>query len=288
MPKYTSFSVSNSIKGKSNSSVFSTKNPIVMGILNVTKDSFFDGGLYINEEQIIVRCKEMLEEGASIIDIGAQSSRPGATLVQADDELLKLLPIIKLLKTEIPEIIISIDTFWAETANECIRAGAHIINDISAGEMDKNMFDTIAKLQVPYIIMHMKGTPQNMQNNPTYNNVVTEMISYFDEKIALLKNKGVEQIIIDPGFGFGKTLAHNYQLLNALNQFNQFELPVLIGTSRKSMIYKLLNTKPQEALNGTSVTNTMALQKGASILRVHDVKEAMECIKITTFAKNNC
>jgi dihydropteroate synthase len=288
MPKYTSFSVSNSIKGKSNSSVFSTKNPIVMGILNVTKDSFFDGGLYINEEQIIVRCKEMLEEGASIIDIGAQSSRPGATLVQADDELLKLLPIIKLLKTEIPEIIISIDTFWAETANECIRAGAHIINDISAGEMDENMFDTIAKLQVPYIIMHMKGTPQNMQNNPTYNNVVTEMISYFDEKIALLKNKGVEQIIIDPGFGFGKTLAHNYQLLNALNQFNQFELPVLIGTSRKSMIYKLLNTKPQEALNGTSVTNTMALQKGASILRVHDVKEAMECIKITTFAKNNC
>jgi len=288
MPKYTSFSVSNSIKGKSNSSVFSTKNPIVMGILNVTKDSFFDGGLYINEEQIIVRCKEMLEEGASIIDIGAQSSRPGATLVQADDELLKLLPIIKLLKTEIPEIIISIDTFWAETANECIRAGAHIINDISAGEMDKNMFDTIAKLQVPYIIMHMKGTPQNMQNNPTYNNVVTEMISYFDEKIALLKTKGVEEIIIDPGFGFGKTLAHNYQLLNALDQFNQFELPVLIGTSRKSMIYKLLDTKPQEALNGTSVTNTMALQKGASILRVHDVKEAMECIKITTFAKNNC
>ena len=288
MPKYTSFSVSNSIKGKSNSSVFSTKNPIVMGILNVTEDSFFDGGLYLNEEQIIARCKKMLEEGASIIDIGAQSSRPGATLIQADDELLKILPIIKLLKTEIPEIIISIDTFWAKTANECIKAGAHIINDISAGEMDENMFDTIAKLQVPYIIMHIKGTPQNMQNNPTYNNVVAEVISYFDEKITLLKAKGVEQIIIDPGFGFGKTLAHNYQLLNALDQFNQFELPVLIGTSRKSMIYKLINTSPQEALNGTSVTNTMALQKGASILRVHDVKEAMECIKITTFAKNNC
>ena len=259
-----------------------------MGILNVTEDSFFDGGKYINEEQIIPRCKKMLEEGASIIDIGAQSSRPGATLIQADDELLKLLPIIKLLKTEIPEIIISIDTFWAKTAIECIRAGAQIINDISAGEMDKNMFDTIAKIQVPYIIMHMKGTPQNMQDNPTYNNIVTEVISYFDKKITLLKAKGVEQIIIDPGFGFGKTLTHNYQILNALDQFNQFELPVLIGTSRKSMIYKLLDTRAQETLNGTSVTNTMALQKGASILRVHDVKEAMECIKITTFAKNNC
>ena len=288
MPKYTSFSESNSIKAKSNSSVFSTKNPIVMGILNVTEDSFFDGGLYLHEEQIISRCKKMLDEGASIIDIGAQSSRPSATLIQADDELLKLLPIIKLLKTEIPEIIISIDTFWAKTANKCIRAGAHIINDISAGEMDENMFNTIAKLKVPYIIMHMQGTPQNMQENPTYNNVVTEVISYFDKKIALLKAKGVKEIIIDPGFGFGKTLVHNYQLLNKLEQLNQFELPVLIGTSRKSMIYKLLDTKPQEALNGTSVTNTMALQKGASILRVHDVKEAMECIKITTFAKNNC
>ena len=259
-----------------------------MGILNVTEDSFFDGGKYSNEKQIIERCKKMLEEGATIIDIGAQSSRPGAALIQADDELLKLLPIIKLLKTEIPEIIISIDTFWAKTANECIGAGAQIINDISAGEMDKNMFDTIAKLKVPYIIMHMQGTPQNMRENPTYNNVVTEVISYFDKKITLLKAKGLEEIIIDPGFGFGKTLAHNYQLLSALDQFNQFELPVLIGTSRKSMIYKLLDTKPQEALNGTSVTNTMALQKGASILRVHDVKEAMECIKITTFAKNNC
>jgi len=259
-----------------------------MGILNITKDSFFDGGLYLNEEQIIARSKKMLEEGASIIDIGAQSSRPGANLVQADEELLKLLPIIKLLKTEIPEIIISVDTFWAKTANECIKAGAHIINDISAGEMDEKMFDTIAKLQVPYIIMHMQGTPQSMQENPIYNNVMAEVISYFDKKIALLIAKGVKRIIIDPGFGFGKTLAHNYQLLNKIEQLNQFELPVLIGTSRKSMIYKLLNTSPKEALNGTSVTNTIALQKGASILRVHDVKEAMECIKITTFAKNNC
>ena len=288
MPKYTSFSVSNFTKIKSNSSVFSTKNPIVMGILNVTEDSFFDGGYYINEEQISARCKKMLEEGATIIDIGAQSSRPGAKLMHADDELLKLLPIIKLLKTDIPQIIISIDTFWAKTASECIKAGAHIINDISAGEMDKNMFDTIAKLQVPYIIMHMKGTPQNMQDNPTYNNIMTEVISYFDKKITLLKAKGVKQVIIDPGFGFGKTLAHNYQILNNLEQLNKFKLPVLVGTSRKSMIYKLLDTSAKEALNGTSITNTIALQKGVSILRVHDVKEAMECIKITTFAKNNC
>tara|TARA_B100000780_G_scaffold147339_1_gene102967 strand:- start:147 stop:1013 length:867 start_codon:yes stop_codon:yes gene_type:complete len=288
MPKYTSFSVSNSTKIKSNSSVFSTKNPIVMGILNVTEDSFFDGGYYLNEEQILARCEKMLEEGATIIDIGAQSSRPGATLIHADDELLKLLPIIKLLKTDIPQIIISIDTFWAKTASECIKAGAHIINDISAGEMDENMFDTIAKLQVPYIIMHMKGTPQNMQDNPTYNNIMTEVISYFDKKITLLKAKGVKQVIIDPGFGFGKTLAHNYQILNNLEQLNKFKLPVLVGISRKSMIYKLLDTSAREALNGTSITNTIALQKGASILRVHDVKEAMECIKITTFAKNNC
>ncbi len=286
MPKYTSFSLSNSTKGKSNSGVFSTKNPIVMGILNLTEDSFFDGGKYANDKAIVSRCKKMLEEGASIIDIGAQSSRPGATFIQADEELLKLLPTIKLLKTEIPEIIISIDTFWAKTAKECIVAGAHIINDISAGEMDKKMFDTIAELQVPYIIMHMQGTPQNMQKNPTYKNVVNEVISYFDEKIKQLKAKGIEQIIIDPGFGFGKTLEHNYQLLNNLEQFNQFEIPVLVGTSRKSMIYNLLDTNPDNALNGTSITNTMALQKGTSILRVHDVKEAMECIKITTFAKN--
>jgi dihydropteroate synthase len=286
MPKYTSFKPSEAKNSKSNSTIFSTENAIVMGILNVTEDSFFDGGKYANDQAIISRCKKMLEEGASIIDIGAQSSRPGATLIQADDELLKLLPIIKLLKTEFPDIIISIDTFWAKTAKQCIEAGAHIINDISAGEMDTTMFDTIAQLQVPYIIMHMQGTPQNMQKNPTYNNVVTEVISYFDKKINQLKAKGIEQIIIDPGFGFGKMLEHNYQLLNNLEQFNQFEIPVLIGTSRKSMIYNLLDTNPDNALNGTSITNTMALQKGASILRVHDVKEAMECIKITTFAKN--
>ncbi len=258
-----------------------------MGILNVTKDSFFDGGQYLNEKAIIAKCKKMLDEGAHIIDIGAQSSRPGASIVTAQDELNKLLPVIKLLKSEFPKIIISIDTYWAEVAKQCIQAGANIINDISAGEMDKDMFDIIAKLQVPYIIMHMKGTPKNMQDNPTYNNVVLEIISYFQKKIEELKKKGIKQIIIDPGFGFGKTLTHNYQLLNKLEEFNSLKTPILIGASRKSMIYKLLDKSPQEALNGTSVINTIALLKGAHILRVHDVKEAAECIKITTFAEKS-
>ena len=271
---------------KSNSTIFSTNNPIVMGILNLTDDSFYDGGKYLDNKQIISKCKTMLDEGAKIIDIGAQSSKPGANQISSEKELKKLLPIIKLLKTEIPEIIISIDTFWSKTAKECIKLGANIINDISAGSIDNNMFSTIAELQAPYIIMHMQGTPKNMQNNPQYNNVVKDIISYFKEKIAALRKKGITNIIIDPGFGFGKTLSHNYQILNQLEEFKQFDLPLLIGTSRKSMICNLLDQKPEEALNGTTITNTMALEKGASIIRVHDVKEALECIKITTFAKN--
>jgi dihydropteroate synthase len=272
----------------SNSSIFSTKNAIVMGILNLTTDSFFDGGKYLCEKEIIKRCRTMLDEGASIIDIGAQSSRPGATQVSAKDELKKLLPIIKLLKNNFPSIIISIDTFWAETAHETILAGSNIINDISAGNMDKEMFNVIARHNVPYIIMHMQGTPQDMQKNPTYNNVVNEVVNYFDEKIKELKSLNISTIIIDPGFGFGKTLEHNYQLLNNLDAFNKFNLPLLVGASRKSMIYNLLDTTSEKALNGTSVINTIALQNGANILRVHDVKEAKESIKITTFAKNNC
>jgi dihydropteroate synthase len=230
----------------------------------------------------------MLEEGATIIDIGAQSSRPGAQIISVEQELSKLLPIIKLLKSSFSKLILSVDTYWAEVAEQCIKAGADIINDISAGELDKKMVDTIAKLQVPYIIMHMQGTPSNMQKNPTYINVTTEIISYFQQKIKQLQAKGIQDIIIDPGFGFGKTLAHNYQLLNELEEFKQFGIPILVGTSRKSMIYKLLENTPEQVLNGTSITNTIALQKGANILRVHDVKEALECIKITTFAKNNC
>jgi len=259
-----------------------------MGILNLTEDSFYDGGKYLHEEQIILKCKTMLDEGASIIDIGAQSSRPGATQISSEEELQKLLRIIKLLKNTFNKITISIDTFWANTAKECIQAGANIINDISAGEIDKNMFTTIARLNAPYVMMHMQGTPQNMQNNPSYKNVTQEIISYFENKISELHQLGFYKIVVDPGFGFGKTIKYNYQLLNNLKDFKCLELPIVVGTSRKSMIYNLLETTPQHALNGTSITNTIALQNGANILRVHDVKEAMECIKITTFAKNNC
>jgi dihydropteroate synthase len=288
MPKYTPFTPSNIIKLKGNSIIFSTDNAIVMGILNITDDSFYDGGKYVNEGDIIAQTTKMLDEGASIIDVGAQSSRPGATQISSEQELKKLLPIIKLLKNSFPEIVISVDSFWANTAKEAVIAGADIINDISAGEMDKQMFDTIAILQVPYIMMHMPGTPLNMQKNPVYKNVTQEVITFFEKKIEILKNKGVSQIVIDPGFGFGKTIKHNYELLNNLQEFKLLGFPVLIGASRKSMIYNLLDSSPQEALNGTSVINSMALQNGADILRVHDVKEAIECIKISTFAKNNC
>jgi dihydropteroate synthase len=288
MPKYTPFTSSNIIKLKGNSIIFSTDNAIVMGILNITDDSFYDGGKYVNEGDIIAQTTKMLDEGASIIDIGAQSSRPGATQISSEQELKKLLPIIKLLKNSFPEIIISVDSFWANTAKEVVIAGADIINDISAGEMDNQMFDTIASLQVPYIMMHMQGTPLNMQNNPVYENVTQEVKTFFEKKIEILKSKGVSQIVIDPGFGFGKTIKHNYELLNNLQEFKLLGFPVLIGASRKSMIYNLLDSSPQEALNGTSVINSMALQNGADILRVHDVKEATECIKISTFAKNNC
>ena len=288
MPKYTSIMNLKAITSNSNSSIFSTDHAIVMGILNITKDSFYDGGEYTNEKQIILKCKTMLDEGASIIDIGAQSSRPGADQIPSEAELKKLLPIIKLLKKKFKGITISIDTFWGHTAKECVKAGADIINDISGGEMDKDMFQTIAKLNVPYIIMHMQGTPKNMQTNPSYKHVTKEILTYFENKIDKLRQLGFYKIVIDPGFGFGKTIEHNYQLLNNLAKFKTLGLPILIGTSRKSMIYNLLDITPQQALNGTSIINTIALQNGANILRVHDVKAAIESIKITTFAKNNC
>ena len=259
-----------------------------MGILNLTDDSFFDGGKYSNKEEIIARCKTMLDEGATMIDIGAQSSRPGATQISSKEELKKLIPIIKLLKNNFPNILISVDTFWSNTAKECALVGTDVINDISAGEMDKEMFPIIAELNIPYIMMHMKGNPQNMQNHPEYNNIVDEVSTYFSNKIEELNILGFNKIIIDPGFGFGKTLEHNYQILNNLDAFKYLKCPILTGTSRKSMIYNLLDTTADNALNGTTITNTMALLKGANILRVHDVKQAIECIKITTFAKNNC
>ena len=275
-------------KIKNDSIFFSTQIPIVMGILNLTTDSFYDGGNYLTDEKIILKVKTMLDEGASIIDIGAQSSKPGAMQMSSKEELKKILPTIKLLKSKFKNIIISVDTFWSNTAKQSVLKGANIINDISAGEIDKNMLRTIAKLNVPYIMMHMQGTPEIMQDNPQYNNVTLEIINFFKHKINNLSKLGFKKIIIDPGFGFGKNMQHNYQLLNNLTQFKNLKKPILVGASRKSMIYKLLDIETDKALNGTSIINTIALQNGANILRVHDVKEAIECIKITTFAKNNC
>jgi len=260
---------------------------IVMGILNITDNSFYDGGQYDSEEKILSHTKKMLEEGASIIDLGAQSSKPDSEPISEKEETEKLVSTIHLLKQNFPEIIISIDTYRSKVAEKCINSGADIINDISAGEMDEEMFATIAKLKVPYIIMHMKGTPKMMQNNPKYNNVTEEVFSYLEKKVNELKQLGVTDIIIDPGFGFGKTIKHNYQLLNHLEKFTQLGVPLLIGSSRKSMIYNLLETNAENALNGTTVAHTIALQKGINIIRTHDVKEAMECIKIVNFVKNN-
>ena len=224
----------------------------VMGILNITTESFYDGGKHNNTSKALQKAEQFIKEGASIIDIGAYSSRPGAKHISTNEEWKRLKGIIPIVNKEFPEIIISVDTFRADIAQKSIENGAHIINDISAGEMDSKMFDTIAKLQVPYIIMHMQGTPQNMQENPQYNCIEKEVFSYFENKVKILKSKGVKDIIIDPGFGFGKTLEHNYQLLNNLDLLHDLNLPVLAGVSRKSMIYKLLENTPSEALNGTT------------------------------------
>ena len=254
--------------------------PKVMGILNITPDSFYDGGKYKNESEIVKQTQKMLSEGATFIDVGAYSSRPGAKHISEDQELQRIVPVIELLVKEFPEIIISVDTFRSKVAEETITIGASIINDISGGNMDVNMFETIADLQVPYIIMHMLGTPQNMQKNPVYNNVTREIISFFAEKIFKLHQLKVNDILIDVGFGFGKTIEHNFELLKNLSLFKSLDAPILAGISRKSMLYKTLNTSAKEALNATTSANTIALLNGASILRVHDVKEAVETIKI--------
>jgi len=261
--------------------------PLVMGILNLTDDSFFDGGKHNSEKNALKQTEKLLEEGASIIDIGAYSSRPNARHISQDEEWQRLEKNLKNINNEFPSAILSIDTFRSEIAKRSFDAGGNIINDISAGELDSNMFDTIAQLQVPYIIMHMKGTPQNMQNNPQYDAIEKEVKNYFKEKITLLKQKGVTDIIIDPGFGFGKTVEHNYQLLNRLGELHSLGLPILAGVSRKSMVYKPLETDAEHALNGTTVIHTICLEKGVSILRTHDPKEAMECVKLTNFAKTN-
>ncbi len=256
--------------------------PKVMGILNITPDSFFDGGKYLDQNSIVQRVKNMLEDGADIIDIGAYSSRPGAVHISIQEEKQRLSSALEIIRRKFPEIIISIDTFRSEIAQFVVEDyGVDIINDISAGEMDEKMFDTVEYLNVPYIMMHMKGTPQDMQNKPDYEyDVLYEIIDYFSGKVEELKQRGVHDIIIDPGFGFGKTLDHNYELLNRMKELQIFELPLLIGLSRKSMIYNLLDSDPQKALNGTSILNMVSLQNGASIIRVHDVKEAKECVTL--------
>lgn len=255
--------------------------PQVMGILNVTPDSFYAGSRAETEKDIIRRLHQITDEGASIIDIGAYSSRPNAEDVGIEEEMSRLRTGLELIKKHQPDAIISVDTFRADVAKMCVEEyGAAIVNDISAGLLDKEMFPTIARLGIPYIIMHMKGTPKDMQAAPHYDNLLKEIFYYFSEKVQKLRNLGVKDIIIDPGFGFGKTIEHNYELMNHLEEFRLFEVPLLVGVSRKSMIYKLLGVNPEEALNGTTTLNTIALLKGANILRVHDVKVAMETIKI--------
>ncbi|HAF28886.1 MAG TPA: dihydropteroate synthase [Bacteroidales bacterium] len=257
--------------------------PKIMGILNITPDSFYDGGKYTNIQDILLQIKKMITDGCDILDIGSYSSRPGAANISVDEELNRLLPVLEIIRKEFADIIISVDTFRSEVAKKVVNDfNVSIINDISAGDFDEKMFETIAQLQVPYIIMHMQGNPENMQKNPTYDHVISFLMNYFSEKIDRLKLLGVNDVIIDPGFGFGKTVEHNYEILKYLDDFKIFELPVLVGVSRKSMINKVLEISPNEALNGTTVLNTLALIQGANILRVHDVKEAKETVKLAT------
>lgn len=254
--------------------------PKVMGILNVTPDSFYAASRSETEKDITTRLHQMVSEGADIIDIGAYSTRPGAAEISIEEETSRLRNVLKIVRDQLPDTLISVDTFRADVAKMSVEEyGAAIINDISAGQMDNRMFTTVVQLGVPYIIMHMKGTPQDMQTNPSYDHLLKEVFYYFSEKVQKLRDMGAKDIIIDPGFGFGKTLEHNYQLMNHLEEFKLFELPLLVGISRKSMIYKLLETSPEEALNGTTALNAIALLKGANILRVHDVKAAADTIK---------
>jgi dihydropteroate synthase len=254
--------------------------PKVMGIVNVTPDSFFDGGKLTNSNEILFQVEKMLVDGATFIDLGGYSSKPGAEFVSETEELNRVIPIVKLLVENFPDILLSIDTFRSEVAKQAIENGAALINDISAGLLDENMLETVAKLQVPYIMMHMKGTPKTMQSLANYDDLLKEMNYYFSERIAKARSFGLNDIIIDPGFGFAKTLEHNYQLLQNLELLQFHDLPILAGISRKSMIYKALETAPEEALNGTTFLHAFCLQKGANILRVHDVKEAVECVKL--------
>lgn len=260
--------------------------PKIMGILNVTPDSFYDGGKHNTITGILTHAEKLLSNGATFIDLGAYSSRPGATHISEKEELNRLIPAIDAILKRFPETLISVDTFRSKVAKTSVEAGAAIINDISGGELDIDMLEVVASLRVPYILMHMKGTPDTMQQQAVYNNIIKEVNFYFSEKMAKARSYGINDIIIDPGFGFAKTTQQNYELMNNLEILHFLEAPILVGISRKSMIYKLLNLSPDESLNGTTILNTIALQKGAHIIRVHDVKEAMECVTILQQFKN--
>lgn len=274
-------SASASLSLQMNGRLLHLNTPQVMGILNVTPDSFYAGSRTQTLEEIAARTRQIVAEGASIIDIGAYSSRSNAVHIAAEEEMNRLRTGLEIVRREHPEVPVSVDTFRADVAEWCVKEyRVDIINDISGGELDERMFDTVARLGVPYIMMHMKGTPQDMQQQPHYDNLLREIFLYFSRKVQQLRDLGAKDIILDPGFGFGKTLEHNYELMNALQEFHLFELPLLVGVSRKSMIYRLLGGTPQTSLNGTTALHTVALLKGAHILRVHDVREAVETIRI--------
>ena len=254
--------------------------PKVMGVMNLTPDSFYDGGKLTSKKEILLQANKMLKEGATFLDLGAYSSRPGAQFVSEKEEIHRLLPVIKILLDEFPETLLSIDTFRSNVANESIYAGASLINDISAGTLDDHMFKIIAQHQVPYVMMHMRGTPETMMQNSDYRDLTKEVIYYFSERIAKARSFGINDLIVDPGFGFSKTLDQNYELFNDLELFSYLNVPLLIGISRKSMIQKKIKTTAADSLNGTTALHAIAIQKGASILRVHDVKEAFETINL--------
>lgn len=260
--------------------LLSLERPLVMGILNITPDSFFDGGRFNSIETAINQAQKMLQEGAGIIDLGAASSKPGSGLINSNEECDRLLPVLKELILQFPHAIFSIDTYNSATASAALNAGAHIINDISAGTIDNEMLAVVGEFKAPYIMMHMQGVPESMQDQPQYDFIVSEIKQFFALKIEEAYAAGITDIVLDPGFGFGKTVAHNFEILKYLEAFKTLNLPVLAGLSRKSMIYKTLQTTPENALNGTSVLHTIALSKGAQILRVHDVAPAVECIQL--------
>ena len=258
--------------------LFDLSKPKVMGILNLTPDSFYDGGVHNEINKIEDHVNKMVNDGMDILDIGGYSSKPGAKNISVDEELSRVIPILKHIRKIFPDLVISIDTFRSKIAGTSLDEGADMINDISGGTLDKNMMSVVAKNNCPYILMHMQGNPQNMQNDPSYENVTLEIIQYLAQRIKIAHDNNIVDLIVDPGFGFGKTLEHNFEILNNLDKFNVLDTPILAGFSRKSMIYKTLKTSSKKALNGTSSLNTIALMKGAKILRVHDVKEAKECI----------